>query len=106
MAINAGLERLDCRTCTYNQKIERGCEHDSPIEGAWLIGDYSFNRCPLKVINRQSVSYLEAYKLFKLGYLPNSGGWLQQSKKFLDAMLFIDGEVKQIEVDNARERRT
>ena len=47
-----------------------------------------------------------AYKMFKNGFLPNSGGWLQQANKFNEVMQFIDNELelhkKEQEAKNGR----
>lgn len=97
---------LDCRKCSDEQKKDKGCFEDSPIPERWQVEDYYFQRCPLKIITKQSIDYLFAYKLFKNGYLPNPGGWRQQPKKFIEAMLIIDNQIKKMELENARKRRS
>ena len=102
MAIAGILYGLDCQKCNENEKIERGCDQDSPIKNVWKIGKYSTLRCPLKQVTKQSKDYLDAYYLFKIGYLPNGQGWIGESKKFLDAMKIIDTELKEAEKNGKR----
>jgi len=85
--------KLDCRTCTPNQKIERGCKKDSPIKDIWQIDDWKFQRCPLKIVTIQSLRYIEAYNFYEKGYLPNTGGWLDQSAKLLKAIKVISNRI-------------
>jgi hypothetical protein len=87
---------LDCLNCSDEQKRDKGCFEDSPIPERWQVEDYYFQRCPLKVITKQSREFLNAYRLFKLGYLPDSGSWRKQSYKYTEAMLLIDTEISKI----------
>lgn len=81
-------------------KIERGCNQDSPIPTAWEIGGYKFQRCPLKILDRSIYSGIKAYNYFKLGILPNAGGWREQSSKFIDLMGIIERDIDNIRKDN------
>jgi len=56
-----------------------------------------FNRCPLRLITEKSGRYIEAYRFFLKGYLPNDGGWKDQPAKFLDAVNVIEQELGKIE---------
>lgn len=85
--------KLDCQKCTDKQKYERGCEKDSPLPGRWQIGEQMFQRCPLKTVNLSSYKMIQAYNFYKNGYLPNSGGWMDQSAKFIEAIDVIEKEV-------------
>ncbi len=99
--------KLDCRKCTEILKIERGCTIDSPIPGKWQINEWIFQRCPVRLVTRQSVEYLRAYRMFDRGYLPNQGGWLEQPAKFIEAMEVIEREVYFIQDrDKYDKRRT
>ena len=42
------------------------------------------------------MDYVRAYIFFQNGYLPNSGGWLDQSVKFIDAVEIIETEISKI----------
>lgn len=94
--------KLDCRVCDDRLKIERGCETDSPIEGAWKLDEWEFSRCPLKIVTIQSFEYVRAYIFFQNGYLPHAGGWLEQSAKFLDAMEIIETEISKMKEETGK----
>jgi hypothetical protein len=34
-----------------------------------------------------------SYNIYKNGILPNAGGWLDQSYKYINIMTFIDAEI-------------
>ena len=88
-------------------KIERGCERDSPIPGKWPIGENS-QRCPAKMITRQSYEYILAHNMLQNGLLPNAGSYLEQSAKYLEAMSVIDGELaamREEEFDRIKRKR-
>ena len=91
MAVHLPKWKLDCRTCTRVQKLERGCIQDSLIPEAWELDDWKFSRCPKKVVTRQSYEFILAYNFYKGGFLPNPGGWMQQPVKFIEAVMLIDG---------------
>ena len=93
MAVWLHKFELDCRKCSEGQKVERGCEEDSPIPGVWKLENWEFSRCPKRLVEIRSVEYLNAYFFFEKGYLPNAGGWLEQPAKFVHAMVLIEREV-------------
>lgn len=102
MAISAYQSGLNCQKCSDNEKVDNGCRENSPIEGRWKIENIELQRCPLSQVTYQSRLYLEAYTLFKLGILPNGDGWMNESKKFMDAMRIIQREVSLSENKNAK----
>lgn len=73
-------------------KLEYGCDKDSPIPGKWRVGDVVFQRCPLKMVSNDVLPVLEVYNIFRLGILPNSGGWFDQSAKFTQAAMILLSE--------------
>ena len=81
--------KLDCKTCSKNQKIERGCTEDSPIPGKLEIEGIEFLRCPLTVLNTEIYWYITAFNYWEKNIFPNKGGWNDQTNKFLEAMEFI-----------------
>lgn len=85
--------KLDCRSCSENLRIDRGCKNDSPIPARWQINEWEFQRCPLSILDTGVFEYLRAYKRYEKGYLPNEGGWLDQAAKFNEAMDIIDEEL-------------
>jgi hypothetical protein len=68
-------------------------DKDHPIKKRWQIGDDYYNRCPHSTVPRETWYWLKAYQFFKQGILPTSGGWLDQTNKFNEIMLFIDGQI-------------
>ena len=87
--------KLDCRRCTWEQKIEDGCEKESPVQGRWKLDDWEFGRCPLKLVRLQSFEYIRAYNFYKEGYLPNPGGWAEQPVKLIEAIECIEKVVRE-----------
>lgn len=94
MAVWLPTFKLDCRACSAEQKIENGCEEDSPIPGVWKLDDWMFSRCPLKLITVETRDVIRAYSMMKLGFLPNEGGWLDQPGKLIDAFEILEREVQ------------
>lgn len=84
---------MNCAACNENMKIERGCLKDSPIPDKWQIGNIRFQRCPKKIIDPEVQVYIIAYNFYKNGILPNSGGWLNQTAKFIEMIGLIEGEI-------------
>jgi len=54
------------------------------------IGEYEFKRCALSNIDRSIYDWIFAYNLYCKGVLPTNNGWLKQSNKYLDVMIFIE----------------
>ena len=88
--------KLDCRRCSQTDKIEKGCDEDSPIPGVWKLKEWEFQRCPLKLVTRKSLEYVLAYIYYSNGYLPNPGGWMEQPQKLLSALEIIERELEAI----------
>ena len=47
-----------------------------------------------------------AYKMYKSGFLVNGNGWINQSNKYIEIMLFIDNQLdrykRELEKDGQR----
>jgi len=93
-AIQAGL---DCRKCSDDLKVERGCTADSNIPARWDIDGDTYDRCPMSQLTQQTHDYLQAYQFFKMGIMPQGGGWLVESPKFLQAMILLEQEFRKME---------
>jgi len=48
------------------------------------------------VVTRQSLEYVRAYIFFEKGFMPNRGGWMDQSAKFIDAMEIVEAEISKM----------
>ena len=68
----------------------------------WEIGGYKLKRCPIKSITHEGLQYIEAYKFYKNGILPMPGGWLNQSRVFVEAVDLIEKEINAIEKKNRK----
>lgn len=93
---------LRCEKCSDGQKKFNGCEEDSTISDRWVVRDWSFQRCPIKLITKQTNDFISAYNLMKLGMFPYGNGWLKESNKFVEAIRVIDTETRLLEQDNLR----
>ncbi len=91
---------VDCGSCNKQIREIRGCEHDrQPIE----IAGVTITRCPLFYVGEIEKTYLQAYCEYEKGYLPNDGGWLDQTVKFSQVMRMVEKLVnKNIEEKNGR----
>ena len=85
---------IDCQNCQAEQKIDRGCLQDSPVPGRWEVEGEKYQRCPIKIVTPGSWELIRAYASYKDGFLPNGKGWLDESRKFLDAMNIIEKHSK------------
>ena len=88
---------LDCSACTESLKIDRGCEKDSLIPDRWRMDGVSFQRCPKKQVSLETYEYIRAYNKYQKGFLPNSGGWLEQPAKLNDVFDIIEKQLAIIE---------
>lgn len=68
-------------------------EKDYPIIGRWTLYEMSFNRCPLSYLTNQVDRWITAYVMFEKGILPQEGGWLSQSNKFIEVIGFISSKI-------------
>jgi len=54
-----------------------------------VIDGISYRRCPLTEVDTGYYWFIKAYNYLDKGILPNSGGWMDQSKRFIDMMSFM-----------------
>jgi len=60
-------------------------------------------RCPIKLITPVTIRIMQLYRFYKQGFLPNTGGILQQSSVLLTAFDVIENEIERIkEQEDAR----
>lgn len=93
-------KNLDCHECDDILKKERGCTTTGIVP--FYIGEERYFKCPLKIITIISWEYVTAFALYQKSILPNGGGWINESQKYLDAMIILDNEFKKIENENAK----
>ena len=108
MAIWVVHNDLNCRDCTEILQEARGCNGFKGYEETEIDG-IKVDKCPLKLIDADAWEYLEAYYMFKKGFLPvESGNWLDVGYKFLKIMRFIDNKFNEYqiqEIENAKKER-
>lgn len=102
MAIWANALDLDCNKCSNSQKALYGCEVDSQVKDMWQISGYILQRCPLSQIDFRVNDLFIYYKKYEKGYLPNSGGWLEQSAIFNDVIGIIETEYGKVAIEKAK----
>ncbi len=89
MAIRLPTLGLDCQKCTDIEKQWRGCVEDSTVSGKW-------KRCPVTVVSSNSYKYIRAHNMFKKGFLPNPGTWLDQSAKLIEVFNVLDHAIAEV----------
>ena len=95
---------MNCNKCTDETKGMNGCEKDSFIPKRWTIGEYSFSRCPLKIVDTDMYFFIKAYNFMEKGILPRVGGWMDQSNKFIQGMSIVISEVSKIAKEESHGR--
>ena len=91
---------MNCRNCLSGRQIQ--CEYDVPGQEVWELNGTEYRGCPFKIVTRQSANFLRAFQFYKEGYLPNAGGWIDQSAKMIDAFEVIEKELQSIETDRQK----
>ena len=93
---------VNCQSCLSGKKAQ--CEFEIPGQETWELNGEEYQGCPFKVVTRESADFIRAFNFYELGYLPNTGGWLDQPAKMLDAFEVITKELKKIEDEKSRKR--
>ena len=87
-------------------QCDHDCEEykdkDHPIPGRWFINGEEYNRCPLVYVEDDYSFLAVAYKMFGNGFLPNNGGWTQQSNKFIQSIMFMDDLIMKYRCEHGR----
>lgn len=74
---------------------ERYKDKDHPIKGRWEVEQWKFNRCPLTYVPNTVWVWVKAYNFYKSGILPNGNGWLKETNKFIEIILFIERKISE-----------
>jgi len=93
---------VNCHSCLKGRKIR--CEYEVPGQEIWEINGQQYRGCPFKIVTRQSANFLRAFQFYRNGYLPNTGGWIDQSAKLIDAFEVIEKELHFIEIELEKRR--
>jgi len=81
------------------------CEFEVPGQEVWELNGERYKGCPFKIVTKKSANFLRAFNFYKQGYLPNSGAWLEQSAKMLDAFEVIERELQTIKDEREKKKR-
>jgi len=96
---------LRCEKCSDGQKVFNGCNEDSVIPERWKIREWTWQRCPAKLITQETNSFLIAYNFLQKGILPYQIGYIRNSNRYVEAMQIIDREVRRVEVESLKQAR-
>ena len=80
---------LDCQRCTKVLRDIRGCDGFKTPQTVSGLPGIEIDRCPVRYIGEKEILYIDAYHEYEHGFLPNSGGWLEQPMKFNEGMRMI-----------------
>lgn len=97
-------DKLDCRSCDDTLKAERGHDKDGILP--FIVDGKRVLRCPLTFITPVSLEYLRAFSFFEKGFLPNGTAWMNESRKFIQAMMILENlfNKQRTKEPNARNR--
>ena len=96
--MQGSLSGLSCKTCTH-----KDCD-GSKGYSRFKMGAVEIDYCPLSVITLEISRYFSFYAHYKNGYLPASGGVLDQTARFLKMMEIIQAAVSDYEQAEAKRR--
>ncbi len=88
MAVEILFEfKFDCHNCDDMLKKERGCIENGILP--FYFDDGQIFRCPIKIVTPLSWEYIKAFNFYEKSILPNGKGWLEESNKYLQAMMIL-----------------
>lgn len=105
MAIWTAQWDLRCEKCSDGQKKFNGCDEDSHIPERWQVREWSWQRCPIKLITETTSCFINAYSFLQKGILPYHQGYKRNSNRYVEAMQIIDKEVKGMAMDVMRKQQ-
>jgi hypothetical protein len=95
---------LSCHKCGASLRKQNGCDGYLKPERFKYDPEIVIDKCIKKIITRQSYVWLDAFDLYKKGFLPNGNSWLNESIKFIKIMQFIDVTISEIKRKESKER--
>lgn len=98
MAVFSDLYGINCHSCPTAYKVQRGCLSEIPAHRIPGIGldDTMLTRCPRFYPGGAELLMLAAYREYRNGYLPNTGGWLDQPMRFIEGMEIVEAAVARV----------
>lgn len=91
---------MGCHGCLAGKKIT--CEYEVPGQEFWKFEGKQYRGCPFKQVTDLSANFLRAYNFYKNGFLPNTGSWLEQPAKFIEAVEVIENELAEMKQEQIR----
>ncbi len=92
MAVWAQALEHNCSSYSNSQRKMYGCD-GTPSTITFDLGGYVVKGCPYRNIKRSYKIFFTAYSRYEKGYLPNAGGWMDQSAKFNDVIDLIEAQL-------------
>lgn len=98
-------DRYQCSKCVIKASLEirekrKGCTgklgFKADSEG------FTYTRCPGNFYNPAYGQLVDVHRMFRKGVLANTGGLLDQSAKYIDAMNLIENLINQKELENIK----
>jgi hypothetical protein len=96
--VQGSLSGLSCKTC-----VHKDCDGRQGISRFSMDGE-DIDYCPLSVATPEISRYFSFYTHYKNGYLPASGGVLDQTARFLRMMEIIQSAVTDYEQEETKRR--
>lgn len=81
---------LDCHNCDDVLKKERGCESKGIMPFFLSIG--MVYRCPLTFVENSTWNFIKAYRFYEKNILPNGNGYMNESNRYVQAMMLLENE--------------
>ena len=97
MAVQVSELDLDCRKCTEADKINHGCDKAPSDPCKWSFEGVFLERCPMRLVKKESWLMLKYYGFYKQGYLFNEGTIAHQPDVMLKAFNVIEKALYEIE---------
>ena len=96
----AQLAGIACSSCPF----QKDCD-GSKGWAKFKIDDVIMHKCPLPLITNMSARLIAQWPHYNQGYLPVTGGILEQTAVYVQAMALIGSEVNKHQQEQAEKQR-
>ena len=97
---------FDCRSCKELNLCEgRGCIKGIKSKAPYLYNGEKIWECPLTFYNEEIGQAMVLYGAYEKGFLPDSGGVLDQSARFLNYTEIIGDQMRSQQEEESRKAR-
>ena len=95
-----------CENCKALPETKKAWGCEAPVDMAQPIGGvYSVSMCPGNYYSENAVAVMEAYELFKMGFLPNPGTVMEQPAEIMEAFAVISSLDNAEAAQKAKQRK-